>query len=66
MRMFTEDSIKTYKTQATAIAKARVKLGAAIDDFRWVVGVNELGRFHVIFVGEDCIHLAHSGFCVTF
>lgn len=64
MRMFKQIQ-KSYKTQNNAIAAAQKSHPDAMNEFRWIVGVTPENRFHIIFVGQQSLHMAHDGFCVT-
>jgi len=67
MRILSEVQ-KTYKTQENAIKAAEKKLGAEFmkeNSNRWIVAVNPEGRFHVVFIGQDTIHLVFDGFGVA-
>jgi len=65
MRLFTGNTITTYKTQENAIKAAQKKLGDTMENQRWIVGVNSEGRFHIIFIGSEAFDILHDGFCVA-
>ena len=65
MRLFPNTKgCKTYKTEANAIKAADP---AALEKFKWIVAVNNEGRYHLVFIGWDaqpyCLNNSH--FCVA-
>jgi len=65
MRLFpSTKSCKTYKTEANAI---KADDTAALEKFKWIVAVNNEGRYHLVFIGEDALSycLNNSHFCVA-
>lgn len=65
MKLFTGNTIKTYKTQDNAIKAARKVLGDKMDKQRWVMAVTSEDRYHLVFIGTDGFDLIHDGFCVA-
>lgn len=65
MRLFPETKDrKTYKTVANAIEAANAE---ALKEFKWVVAVNKIGRYHLVFIGSDALEycLNEGHFCVV-
>lgn len=69
MRIFND--AHSYKTPANAIAqldKALASMGRSRNDVRWMVAINEHGRFSpVVSMGTDheLLALANANICVT-
>ncbi len=65
MRLFPETKgCKTYKTVANAIEAADAE---ALKEFKWVVAVNKIGRYHLVFIGSDALEycLNEGHFCAA-
>lgn len=67
MRLFNYEDKSGYKTYATpenaikAVKKEVEKWGIDIDDYRWVVMVDDEMRYKVLFLGADALEMvAHQ------
>ena len=59
---------KTYKTQwlaVKALEKKLIELGGNLNDTRYVIAVNEDGRFAPVVFGIDFLPLAQHGITVV-
>lgn len=59
---------KGYATVANAVQKLRLKLGDAglrLEDVRYLIAVNDAGRFVPTLVGEAYVPFVHRGIAVV-
>jgi len=52
----------TYKTPANAIAAIKRKTPDALNEFRWLIGSNNEGRFFVVFLEASALDLCLTNF----
>lgn len=55
---------KYCKTYAT-VKNLEKAVADISDDSRYIVSIDENGRYYPVFIGESSSHLIFSGFCVT-
>jgi hypothetical protein len=58
---------RTYATQANAqkaLEKTLTVAGLTLDNVRWLIAVNEQGRFVPTLVGIEHVRFAHAGIMV--
>jgi len=56
---------KTYKTRENAIKAAETQICSKRPELRFIISINEQGRFFPVFLGTDALPVIHYGFCVA-